>query len=240
MIWEKVEGCPNFSQTENGDPRIRRGPYSVKCVVIHYTDGSLSSTLNTFLNRDNGVSAHLVIDHDGKAYEVLEPHYIAWHAGRSSWRGTEWCNSFSYGIELVSLNEAKLPDLKFTFTDAQYDTLHTVLWGGEVNSRGSSFNEPFTGLIERFKIDLSRPMGSPDAEVLGHEHVSPGRKFDPGPFFDWDRLHQKKLQPSVRPLRIDPEISVEKGLVKQTNLPPTRSQTSWWHRAQKFVRELVK
>ena len=28
----------------------------------------------------------------------------------------------------------------------------------------------------------------PIADVVGHEHVAPGRKFDPGPGFDWARL----------------------------------------------------
>lgn len=28
----------------------------------------------------------------------------------------------------------------------------------------------------------------PIAHVAGHEHISPGRKQDPGPGFDWDRL----------------------------------------------------
>jgi len=30
----------------------------------------------------------------------------------------------------------------------------------------------------------------PIQEVTGHEHVAPGRKRDPGPGFDWDRLGQ--------------------------------------------------
>jgi AmpD protein len=31
----------------------------------------------------------------------------------------------------------------------------------------------------------------PIAQVVGHEHVSPGRKLDPGPGFDWDGLRQR-------------------------------------------------
>ncbi|HRQ03251.1 MAG TPA: 1,6-anhydro-N-acetylmuramyl-L-alanine amidase AmpD [Ottowia sp.] len=30
----------------------------------------------------------------------------------------------------------------------------------------------------------------PIAAVAGHEHIAPGRKFDPGPGFDWTRLRQ--------------------------------------------------
>jgi len=37
----------------------------------------------------------------------------------------------------------------------------------------------------------------PIDEVVGHEDVAPGRKFDPGPGFDWSRLH--RLLRRVRP-----------------------------------------
>jgi N-acetyl-anhydromuramoyl-L-alanine amidase len=30
----------------------------------------------------------------------------------------------------------------------------------------------------------------PIAHVVGHEHIAPGRKFDPGPGFDWPHLQQ--------------------------------------------------
>ncbi len=35
------------------------------------------------------------------------------------------------------------------------------------------------------------------AEVRGHEHIAPGRKTDPGPFFDWN-LYQEIWQESQR------------------------------------------
>jgi N-acetyl-anhydromuramoyl-L-alanine amidase len=44
----------------------------------------------------------------------------------------------------------------------------------------------------------------PIAQVLGHEHVAPGRKFDPGPGFDWSLLQQSV----VWPLQYFPALSM--------------------------------
>ena len=34
----------------------------------------------------------------------------------------------------------------------------------------------------------------PLTDVAGHQHIAPGRKTDPGPFFDWPRYHALLLQ----------------------------------------------
>lgn len=47
----------------------------------------------------------------------------------------------------------------------------------------------------------------PIAQVLGHEHVAPGRKLDPGPGFDWSRL-QKTV---AWPLQCFPVLSILKN-----------------------------
>lgn len=41
-----------------------------------------------------------------------------------------------------------------------------------------------TALAKRYKIDA----------VVGHSDVAPGRKTDPGPHFDWERLEKEKAQ----------------------------------------------
>lgn len=39
----------------------------------------------------------------------------------------------------------------------------------------------------------------PIQTVTGHEHIAPGRKTDPGPFFDWGRLVQTGLAEDHQP-----------------------------------------
>jgi AmpD protein len=39
------------------------------------------------------------------------------------------------------------------------------------------------GLIRVLRLDF------PIADIAGHADIAPGRKTDPGPHFDWNRLH---------------------------------------------------
>ncbi len=104
------------------------------------------------------VSAHVLIDRQGRATQFVPFSRRAWHAGVSCWRGRERCNDFSIGIELEGTDA--LP-----FTAPQYTALaRLVAW-----------------LRGRF------PTLAADA-VAGHSDIAPGRKTDPGPHFDWERL----------------------------------------------------
>jgi AmpD protein len=51
---------------------------------------------------------------------------------------------------------------------------------------GEGFEEAqYDALIELLRASIARyPIG----EIVGHEHVAPGRKIDPGPGFEWSRL----------------------------------------------------
>jgi AmpD protein len=105
------------------------------------------------------VSAHALIRRDGELRQYVPFTARAWHAGESNWCGREVCNDFSIGIELEGVDD-------IPYTDAQYEKL--------------------TALV----VALRRTYASlRDAEIVGHEHIAPGRKIDPGPAFDWNRLN---------------------------------------------------
>ena len=105
------------------------------------------------------VSAHLLIRRDGELVQFVPFTERAWHAGESSFRGRSRCNDYSIGIELEGEDET-------AYDDRQYKVLSHVL----------------QALIQAYPDISAR-------EIAGHCDVSPGRKVDPGPAFDWLRLY---------------------------------------------------
>ncbi|MDH5617250.1 MAG: 1,6-anhydro-N-acetylmuramyl-L-alanine amidase AmpD [Gammaproteobacteria bacterium] len=105
------------------------------------------------------VSAHLLIRRDGSLLQFVPFTQRAWHAGESCFRGQSRCNDFSIGIELEGEDETP-------YDDRQYETLQGAV----------------TALLAAY------PNISP-REIAGHCDISPGRKTDPGPAFDWFRLY---------------------------------------------------
>jgi AmpD protein len=61
---------------------------------------------------------------------------------------------------------------------------------------GGHFEPPQYAALMKLLHSLSRRY--PLREVVGHEHVAPGRKADPGPGFDWVRLAR-----GLSPARLD-------------------------------------
>jgi len=48
------------------------------------------------------VSAHYMVEEDGRIFQLVEEDKRAWHAGVSEWRGETNINSASIGIEIVN------------------------------------------------------------------------------------------------------------------------------------------
>ncbi|APE42849.1 N-acetylmuramoyl-L-alanine amidase [Sulfitobacter alexandrii] len=78
--------------------------------------------------------------------------------------------------------------------------------GIELDNRGDHpFSEPQMQVLEKLLRDLMDRWGIPAAGVLGHSDIAPGRKQDPGPRFDWQRLALRGLAvptPAPRETRV--------------------------------------
>lgn len=107
------------------------------------------------------VSAHLLVRRDGSLYQFVPLHRRAWHAGLSCCEGRQRVNDFSIGIELEGSDDQP-------FDDAQYATLAVLV----------------PSLMQAY------PAITP-ARIYGHSDISPGRKTDPGPCFDWARFRRQ-------------------------------------------------
>ena len=104
------------------------------------------------------VSAHLLIKRTGVIVQYVAFDKRAWHAGISEYKGRQRCNDFSIGIELEGSENQP-------YTEIQYEQLITVS----------------DTLINHYP-DLSAQ------QIVGHSDIAPGRKMDPGAFFNWDKV----------------------------------------------------
>jgi N-acetyl-anhydromuramoyl-L-alanine amidase len=66
------------------------------------------------------VSAHILIDRNGKTAQFVSCTQRAWHAGTSVFNGRTHCNDFSIGIELEGTDFEP-------FADAQYRSLNLLI-----------------------------------------------------------------------------------------------------------------
>ncbi len=101
------------------------------------------------------VSAHVLIDRCGKVFQYVPFSKRAWHAGESSYQNRSNCNDFSIGIELEGTDNC-------TYEKEQYAQLAKLT----------------KVLIEHY------PLLCPE-HITGHSTIAPGRKTDPGNYFDW-------------------------------------------------------
>lgn len=104
---------------------------------------------------DLRVSAHLFIQRDGHIIQFVPFMRRAWHAGTSNYCGKMSCNDFSIGIELEGTDE-------IPYEVIQYQQLLKV---------ARSLQKTYTGITHE--------------RIVGHQHIAPLRKTDPGPAFDW-------------------------------------------------------
>ena len=127
--------------------------------VDDFFQGKLDPTIHPYFEEiyQFRVSAHCLIERNGKVTQYVSFDDRAWHAGLSCFEGRNKCNDFAIGIELEGSNEQP-------FTEEQYQVLAALT----------------RDIMQAYpKITLDR--------IVGHCDISPGRKIDPGQYFEWER-----------------------------------------------------
>ena len=154
----------NYAMTKHLSPNfdVRSNGISIDMLVIHYTGmTSGAAALARLCDSTAKVSAHYLIEEDGRVFQLVDEGNRAWHAGVSCWFGNNNLNDRSIGIELVN------PGHEFgyrSFPEAQMQALIGL-------SRD---------ILARYSITARN--------VVGHSDVAPTRKKDPGELFDWQAL----------------------------------------------------
>ena len=134
-------------------------------LVLHYTGMKTGEEALARLREPEAkVSAHYLVEEDGRAFRLIPEERRAWHAGQSFWKGERDCNSASIGIEIVNPGHE---------------------WGYR------PFPEAQIEAVIALVSDVRSRWQIPAARILGHSDVAPGRKEDPGELFPWKRLAER-------------------------------------------------
>jgi len=161
-------------------------------IIIHYTAGSSAeSSVRSLSNPKQKVSAHLVVGAKGEIFQLVPFDTVAWHAGRSSWKGRSGYNKYSIGIEIDNAGILKpngngryLSWFNRVYSEDQVvKAIHRnetaeKYWHRYTEEQIEAVFEICETLCDSYSIK----------EILGHEEIAPSRKTDPGPAFPLERL----------------------------------------------------
>ena len=156
--------------TKNYSPNfniVKRNKKKIKFLIFHYTGMKKESdAINRLTNIQSEVSSHYLIRNNGDIVILVPDLYIAWHAGKSSWKNYKSLNQNSIGIEISNPGH-ELGYKKFS------------------KKQISSLLQLSKFLSKKYKISYKN--------ILGHSDIAPERKKDPGEKFPWQYLSKNKI-----------------------------------------------
>ena len=115
------------------------------------------------------LSAHYVICRNGDVWQLVGEVARAWHAGTSK---LPFPDDARENVNNFSIGIELIGDDELAFSELQYQSLAELI--SEINSR------------QKIKY------------VIGHEHIAPMRKTDPGIYFSWEKLRDLCRKPDVK------------------------------------------
>ena len=155
-----------LNYSPNFDKKKRR-PEEIKFIIFHYTGMKKEeNSIDRLTSNKSKVSSHYFIKKSGEILTLVPDLYIAWHAGKSSWKHFKSLNKYSLGIEISN------PGHNNKYEHFNKKQIKSIL-------KLSKY------LIKKYKIN--------QRFILGHSDVAPERKKDPGEKFPWRFLSNSKI-----------------------------------------------
>jgi len=155
-----------FNYSPNFDFKKRKSK-QIKFLIFHYTGmRKESDAINRLTNIQSEVSSHYLIQRNGAINVMVPDLYVAWHAGKSSWKSFKSLNKNSIGIEISN------PGHEHNYINFKKKQIQSILYLSK-------------SLIKKYKIKSSN--------ILGHSDIAPFRKKDPGEKFPWKYLAKFRI-----------------------------------------------
>ena len=150
-----------FNYSPNFDSNKRKSK-QIKFLIFHYTGmRKESDAIKRLTKIQSEVSSHYFIKKNGVIVVMVPDLYVAWHAGKSSWKSFKSLNKNSIGIEISN------PGHEHNYLNFSKKQIQSILYLSK-------------SLIKKYKIVSNN--------VLGHSDIAPFRKKDPGEKFPWKYL----------------------------------------------------
>jgi len=154
----------NYSPNFNSKKRTSK---QIKFIIFHYTGmKNESDALSRLTDIQSEVSCHYLIKNNGVIVKIVPDLYIAWHAGKSSWKNYKSLNQNSIGIEITN------PGHEHDYKKFKKKQIISLLKLTKL-------------LIKKYKINPKN--------ILGHSDIAVQRKKDPGEKFPWEHLSKNKI-----------------------------------------------
>lgn len=175
----------------NFDYENRPNDEDINMVVVHDIEGPASAGISIFQTKGANVTAHYIVGGDGKVYQLVREHNVAWHAGNRT------INHHAIGIETHG----------YAYRPGWYNATIYEAEAKLIRNITTRYNIPRDRkhIIGHFEVPDPR-----DPTKFG----GAGGHTDPGPFWDWDsfmtlvrndaKLVSMSAPPVIRPGEVLP------------------------------------
>ena len=163
-------------------------------IVMHYSsDPDFPTTISRFLDDRSQMSAHVLIGRQGEVTQFVPFDTAAWHAGISSWGSYKNLNRYSVGIELENAGMLQRSGNQWVSSQGKVYSDQEVLVSAHKTLPGvvygwHKYTEIQIKTAAEVVAELLRVYGF--REIVGHEDISPKRKWEPGPAFPMDHFRE--------------------------------------------------